>query len=47
MDNSGGAEGPGRTGQDAMDDLPPWTTSSEVMSPLLTAYDARIQVQID
>lgn len=30
--------------KDAGDDLPPWVTSSEVMSPLLTAYDARIQV---
>ncbi|CAM9212001.1 unnamed protein product, partial [Laminaria digitata] len=28
--------------QDA-DDLPPWVTSSEVMSPLLAAYDARIE----
>lgn len=26
------------------DDLPPWVMSSEVMSPLLAAYDARIQV---
>lgn len=47
----GGAEG-GETGKglgrgqvdDAADDLPPWVTSSEVMSPLLSAYDARIQV---
>ena len=30
--------------QDA-DDLPPWVTSSEVMSPLLAAYDARIEVK--
>lgn len=46
VDNVGGAEGSGHTGQDglAVDDLPPWVTSSEVMSPLLTAYDARIQV---
>ena len=28
----------------SLDDLPPWVTSSEVMSPLLAAYDARIQV---
>lgn len=27
------------------DELPPWVTSSEVMSPLLAAYDARIQVK--
>lgn len=44
--NSGGAEGlSGHTRQDAVDDLPPWVTSSEVMSPLLTAYDSRIQVR--
>lgn len=44
VDNTGGAEGLRHTGQDAVDDLPPWVTSSEVMSPLLTAYDARIKV---
>ncbi|CAM9783522.1 unnamed protein product [Scytosiphon promiscuus] len=46
----GGAEG-GETGTglgraglgDAVEELPPWVTSSEVMSPLLSAYDARIQ----
>eukprot|EP00752_Nemacystus_decipiens_P012773 g11312.t1 len=43
VDNSGGAEGSGHTGQDVVEDLPPWVTSSEVMSPLLAAYDARIQ----
>lgn len=47
MDSSGGAPGRGPPGQDAIDDLPPWVTSSEVMSPLLTAYDARIQVQAE
>ncbi|CAM9903980.1 unnamed protein product [Pylaiella littoralis] len=39
----GGADGGLGLGRDAADDLPPWVTSSEVMSPLLTAYDARIQ----
>lgn len=47
VDNGGGAEGVGHTRQDAVDDLPPWVTSSEVMSPLLTAYDARIQVGLE
>ncbi|CAM9940379.1 unnamed protein product, partial [Ectocarpus sp. 13 AM-2016] len=41
----GGEGGGGVSGQDAAEDvpLPPWVTSSEVMSPLLAAYDARIQ----
>ncbi|CAM9333373.1 unnamed protein product, partial [Ectocarpus sp. 4 AP-2014] len=47
-DGSGGrgGEGGGKVcEQHAADDvpLPPWVTSSEVMSPLLAAYDARIQ----
>ncbi|CAM9533036.1 unnamed protein product, partial [Sphacelaria rigidula] len=39
--NSAGAGGIRRDGIE--DELPPWVTSSEVMSPLLAAYDARIQ----
>ena len=46
VDNNGGPEGSGYTGQDAADELPPWVTSSEVMSPLLAAYDTRIQVEL-
>lgn len=41
--NSAGAGGIRRDGIE--DELPPWVTSSEVMSPLLAAYDARIQVR--
>lgn len=43
----GGDWGKGEKGgeqREDADDLPPWVTSSEVMSPLLAAYDARIQV---
>lgn len=39
----GGKKGTSGAAGDA-DELPPWVTSSEVMSPLLAAYDARIQV---
>lgn len=41
---AGGGTG-GANGEDS-DDLPPWVTSSEVMSPLLAAYDARIQARL-
>lgn len=41
----GGKKGTGGTAGDE-DELPPWVTSSEVMTPLLAAYDARIQVNM-
>jgi hypothetical protein len=34
----------GRAEIDAQADMPPWMASAEVMSPLLAAYDGRIQV---
>lgn len=39
------AKAGGRQEMVGEDCLPPWVTSSEVMSPLLAAYDARIQVR--
>lgn len=42
----GGVIAGGKRGAVEDDDpLPPWVTSSEVMSPLLAAYDARIQAR--
>eukprot|EP00904_Undaria_pinnatifida_P010558 jgi/Undpi1/6632/HiC_scaffold_20.g09111.m1 len=38
-----GGGGRNADGHQDTDDLPPWVTSSEVMSPLLAAYDARIE----